>query len=220
MYSRWDEKGSAKMLAAAILWAGLACVMCACPARAMAAPDDLHTAVPGEVHSVADAEAAVRDPRIKPQRAGDPQALQSGAQPNAGSQKGRNPGVVAPSRGFKSPQRGTPQVSEVSAHDVRSLLNTQTRGRVARQTSRPIGSNRAAAGGRELRAPGSMTSPSASTRAALTHNASPAPKLTAAPRASALGGPRVQSAGRIGGAPGGRASHSIGVDGTQLHRKF
>jgi len=214
MYSRWDGKTTRRMKAAAILWAGLACFMFTFPARATAAADDLHSSsVPDNVQSAADAAAPARGPRARPERTSAAPALRSGAQPNAGS-KGRNSPVAAPSRGLQPPQRGTPQMAGGSAHDVHSLLNTQTRGRVSRQASRPIGSNRAAAGGRELRAPGSMGSPSASTLPALKRN------VIAAPRSSAIGGPRVQSAARLGGAPGGRTNHSMGVDGTQLHRKF
>jgi hypothetical protein len=49
--------------------------------------------------------------------------------------------------------------------------------------------------------------------------ASPAARLAATPRGSAIGGPRVQSAGRVGGPAITRTTHGATIDGTQLHHK-
>jgi hypothetical protein len=74
---------------------------------------------------------------------------------------------------------------------------------------RPMGSNRAAVG---VPVPGS---PGASKR-----NAMPVPKATAVTTNSPIGGPRVQTIGRLGGPAVGRTNHSAAIDGTQFHRKF
>jgi hypothetical protein len=188
-----------------ILWAGLGlvCVMFTSPTSAAAAPDDPRS-------SSAPANAApARGTGIKSEHPGDLRPPRTGAQSSAVS-SGRNSAGAAPRPGFAAPQHGIHQSAGASVGRVRAPLNTQPRGRPAGQTSRPIGPNRAATG-----IPG-LGGPGASKR-----NAMPVPKATAvAAGNSQIGGPRVQSIGRLGGAAMGRTNHSAAIDGTQFRRKF
>lgn len=123
----------------------------------------------------------------------------------------------------KSERPGDPQSLRTSAQPGasskgRSAAAVPTRARLAGQTSRPLGSNRAAS--LPLRGPGSVGTASAATPAASKRNALPAPKLTTVPRNSAIGGPRAQSVGRLGGAAVGRTNHSPAIDGTQFRPRF
>jgi hypothetical protein len=203
-----------------ILWAALACVMFTSPARATTAPDDGHSpSSPANAESAADGAAQRRDPLIKSKRSGVPQPPRTGAQPSAGS-NGRTSAEVASRRGLETPQPGIQQRASGSADRVHSLMSTRARGYLVRQTSRPIGSNHAAAGGLGLRRPGSARAVNATTPPESKRNALPVPRLTTMPRNSAIGGPRVQSVGRLGGPALGRANRSAPIDGTQFHRKF
>jgi hypothetical protein len=211
-----------RMVLSPIQWAGLglACIMFTSPAGAAAAPGDGHSSsAPANADSAADGAAPVRDPRIKSERTGDLQSPRTGAEVSAGS-KARNSAAVAPRRAFETPQRGIHQGASSRADRVHSPMNTQARGRLARQTSRPSGSNRASSGGPALRRPGSVGSASAPTLGASKRNVLPLPKLTTAPRNSAIGRSRVQSVGLLGGAGVGRTNHSVAIDGTQFRRKF
>jgi hypothetical protein len=46
------------------------------------------------------------------------------------------------------------------------------------------------------------------------------PKETPLTRNASIGGPRVQSSGRLGGTSVGRTNQSAAISGTQFHRKF
>jgi hypothetical protein len=195
-----------------ILWAGLGlvCVMLASPTRAATAPDDPRSSsAPANADSATAGAAPARGTGIKSERPDDLRPPRTGAHSSAVS-GGRNSAAVPPRRGFVMPQHGIHQSAGGSAGRVRAPLNTGPRGRPARQTSRPIGSNRAATG-----VPALGGGPGASKR-----NPMPVPKATALAGNSQLGGPRVQSIGRLGGAAVGRTNHSAAIDGTQFRRKF
>jgi hypothetical protein len=208
-----------KMMLSPLLWAGLGlgCVMFAAPDRAAAARDaQQSSAAPANADSTA--AAPVRDPRLKSEHRGDPQSTRTGAQPSAGS-KGRN-SAAAPRRAFETPQRGMHPSSSANADRLKALMNMQARGHSARQTGRPLGTRGAMAGGGGLRRPGSMGAAGVPTLAAAKRNALPAPKLTMVPRNPALGGPHLQSGGRLGGTIMGGANRSAAIDGAQVRRKF
>jgi hypothetical protein len=131
-------------------------------------------------------------------------------------------GDAAPVRGDPriKAQRAIHQSASPNAERLHSLLNTQARGHLARQPGRPTGSVRAATGGLGVRGPNGVGAAGSPKLAASKRGASPVPKLTATPRNSAIGGPRVQSVGRLGGAVIGRTNHSAAIDGTELRHKF
>jgi hypothetical protein len=129
----------------------------------------------------------------------------SSAPANAGSATAGADSAIAGA----SPVRHTPNKSQRTGDRRPPLLNTQARGRPAGQTSRPIGSNRAAIG-----VPG-LGGPGASKR-----NAVPVPKATAVTTNSPIGGPRAQTIGRLGGPAVGRTNHSAAIAGTQFRPKF
>jgi hypothetical protein len=127
----------------------------------------------------------------------------------------RDPRIEAqrtPRRASATPQ-GVHQSGAGSAERLHSLLNKQARGHLARQPGRPVGSIRAATGGPGVGRP--ALKPAISKRSAL-----PLPKLTPMPRNAPIGGPRVQSAGRLGSAAIGRINRSGAMDGMQFHHKF
>jgi hypothetical protein len=206
-----------RRMSSPILWTGLGllCVMFTSPTGAAAAPDDrVPSSAPTEAGSAlrgagsARAGAApARDTRIKSESTGDRRPAQRGAQSSADS-KGRNSAAVAPRRSFETPQHGMHQSAGGGADRIRAL-NTQTRGRPAGQTSRPMGSNGAAPGVPALDVPG------ASKRYAM-----PVPKAAAVTTNSRIGGPRMQSMGRLGGPAMGGTNHSAAIDGRQFRRKF
>ncbi len=203
---------------------GLACVMFASPARAAAAAPEYRnpSAASASAESAADA-ARVRDSRITSERTGAPEQPRGGAQPSAGA-KVRNSVAMAPRRGLATPPHGIHPGANGSADRVRSLMNRQVRGHLASQARGPIGSNRAAADRLGLPRPNSVGAATAPTLAASKHNALPV-TAAAATRNSSIGGPQVQSSGRLGGAAVartavGRSNHSAAIDGTQFHRKF
>jgi hypothetical protein len=208
MYSPPDENARLSMKLSTTLWVGLVCVMFSFPARATAAPDDRHSSSASASADSATAAASVRDRRIKSERIGDRRPPWSRAQPNAVS-KARTWAAVAPRRGIEKLQRRVYPSVGGGAEPVRALLNTQARGRPGRQSSRLIGSNDAAIGVAGLGGP-----------AASKRNALPVAKATAMARNSPIGGPRVQSIGRLNGAALGRTNHSAVIDGTQFRGKF
>jgi hypothetical protein len=199
---------------------GLACVMSASPSRAAVASDDRNSSsAPANTHSAAAGAAPVPDPRIKSKRTGDLQSPRTGARESSGW-KGQNSATQGPHRASETPQRGIHQGASGSGNRAHSLMNPQAQGRLARPTSDPGGLNRAGSAGPGLRRPGNVGAASAPTFAASKRNALPVPNLTPFPRNSAIGGPRVQSGGRLGVTGVGRTSHGAVIDGTQFHPKF
>jgi hypothetical protein len=197
---------SQKMLSP-ILWAGLGlvCVMFTSPTGAAAAPDDRRlSSAPANADPATAGAARARDTRTKAERTGDVRPPRTGAQSSAVS-NARNSAAVAPRPSLVAPQhRAGGSAGRVLAPSI-----TQAGGRSARQTSGSTSSNRGAAGILGMGGPGT------SKRAAM-----PVPIAAVMARNSPIGGPRVQSVGRLGGATVGRANHSAAIDGTQFRRKF
>jgi hypothetical protein len=183
------------------LCAVLACAALTVDARAPASSEDgSSSAAAANAGGAAGHAAPTRDPSSKAGRAGDFESSHAGV---------RTRSVM--------PQRG--RAAGGSAERLHALLNAQARGRLAHQPGRPIGSTRAATGVPGVRSSygvGAAGQPKLVSK----RTASPAPKLTATPRDSAIGGPHVQSAGRVGGPVVGRTHHSAVIDGTALRRKF
>lgn len=175
-----------------ILFAVLACASLSFIARATASSEDGRT-------------APTRDSSSKAVRTGDLESSQTGVRTRGSSIRRDAAEAVSPRGGSVMPQRGIGRATGGNAERLHTLLNAQARGRVARQPGRPIGSTRAA--GQPKLAVSKRTP-------------SPAPKLTAIPRDSEVGGPHVQSIGRLGGPVIGRTNHSALIDGTTLRRKF
>jgi hypothetical protein len=248
MYSQPREPAIFGITLSPRVWTalGLACALFTSPVRAAAAPEYSSSA---PQNAAADGAAPVRDAHIKSERPGDARTPRTGEQAGAGS-KDRN-SAAAERPASETPQRGIQQgASGGSADRVHSsLMKSQGRRGVARQTRRPLDSNRAATNGLSspragnnglsppragndglvrpgagndglaLRRAGNGGQASAATPAA-SMNALPVPKLATAPRNSAIGGPRAQSAGRLDGAVVGRANHSGAIDGTQFRPRF
>jgi hypothetical protein len=250
MHSQPRGPAICRMTLSPILWAGLglACTVFSSPARA-AAPE-YSSSAPQNGESAADGPAPVRDAHIKSERPGDAQSPRTGEQPGAGS-KVRNSSET-PRPASETPQRGTQQGASGGVADRAhsSLMKSQARGHLARQTVRHLDSNRAAtnglappragsdalatpragndtlapprAGNDGLAAPraGNVGAAGAAFPAASKRSALSVPKLATAPRNSAIGGPRPQSAGRLDGAVMGRTNHSAAIDGTQFRPRF
>ena len=127
--------------------------------------------------------------------------------------------AVSPRRGSVMPQRGIGRAAGGNAGRLPTRLNAQARGRVAPQRGRLRGSTRAASGGPVERSSQGVGAVGAPKLAVSNHTPSPVPNQTAIPRASALGGPHVQSVGRLGGPVIGRTNHNAVINGTELRRK-
>ena len=210
MNSPRDETAKWRTILSPFLLAGLAlaCVMLTSPTRAAAAPDDRRaSSAPANADSAIAGATPVRDTPIKSQRTGVRKPPRTGARSSVVS-KGGNSAAAAPRRGFETPQQGM-RSAVGSADRVRALLNTQARGRTGAQASRSLGSNLAAIG-----VPG-LGGPGASKRSAM-----PAPKAAAVTTNFPIGGPRVQTTGRLGGPPVGRTNHGAAIDGTQFRPRF
>jgi hypothetical protein len=171
----------------------------------------------------------VRDAHIESERPGDSQSPRTGQQPGAGAKVRNSPATPRPAS--ETPRRGIQQGAHGNADRVHSsLLNSQARGLLAHKTGRPLDSNRAVTTGLSppgagndglaLRRAGNGRGASAATPAASKRNALPVPRLATAPKNSAIGGPRVQSAGRLDGAVVGRTNHNAAIDGTQFRPRF
>ena len=205
-----------KLMFSPLLWAGLGlgCFMFASPARAAAARDAQQSANADSTT----AAAPLRDPRLQSAHRGEGQTARTGAQPRAGS-TGRT-SAAAPRRTLETPQPGMHPSSSANAERLHTLMNMQARGHLARQTGRALGTRAAITGGVAPRRPGSMGAAGTPTLTASKRNALPAPKLTVVPRNTALGGPHLQSGGRLGGTTVGGANRSAAIDGAQVRRKF
>jgi len=232
MHSQPREAAIFGMTLSPRLWAGLglACALFTFPARAAAAPEHSSSA-PQNAEAAVDGAAPAGDAHTKSERPGDAASPRTGEQPGAGAGSKVRNSPAAPRPASETPQRGIQQGAHGNADRVHSSpLNNQTRGRPARQSGRPLASNRAAtnglapsrAGNNGLAPPraGNGGGASAATPAASKRNALPVAKLATAPRNPAIGGPHTQSAGRLDGAVVGRANHSAAIDGTQFRPRF
>jgi hypothetical protein len=202
------------------LCAVLACAPLTVDARAPASSEDgSSSAAAANAGGAAGHAAPTRDTSNKAGHTGALESTQTGVRTGGGS-KGRDAAMaVSPRHGSVMLRRGTGQAASGSAERLHALLNAQARGRLAHQPGRPIGSTRAATGVPGVRSSygvGAAGQPKLVSK----RTASPAPKLTATPRESTIGGPHVQSAGRVGGPVVGRTNHSAAIDGTELRRKF
>jgi len=208
MYSPPDETAKWSTMFSPLLWAalGLVCVVFTSASRAVAVPDDRRSSEPANAESAIASGARVRDTRINSGRIGDRIPPRTRAQSSAVS-KAQNSAAVAPRRGFKTPLRGMQQSAGAGADHGRALLNSQARGRPAGQTGRPISN-------------GAATTIPTGGPVASKRNVMPVTKPTALTRSAPLGGPRVQSIGRLGGPAVGRTNRSAALDGTQFRRKF
>jgi hypothetical protein len=124
-----------------------------------------------------------------------------------------------PRRGSVASQGGVAQAGRSNADRLHSLLNTQARGRLARQPVR-AGSTRAVTPGRNDVRGSQGVSLAGQPKSAAPNSAALSPARLPAPRNPVVGGPHAQGPGRVGGPAISRTSHSATVDGAQLHRKF
>jgi hypothetical protein len=205
-----------------ILWAVLACASLTVHARAAASPEGGSSSAT-EVNAGRPAGRAfpTQNSSSKPGRSGDAEPKYATARTRAGS-NGRDAASAA-SPGFSSPKPkpGPGRAVDGNAIRLHALLNAQARGHLAHQPAgRPIGSTRARTGALGARVPYGTGEAGQPTLADSKRTALPAAKLTAIPRNSAIGGPHVQSSGRLGGPVASRTNHGAAIDGTQLRRKF
>jgi hypothetical protein len=175
---------------------GLACVIFTFTAQAAPAPDKF------------DSPVGTKSSETRPSS--------GGAQPGVGS-KDSNLTPATPRRISATPQRGLAQGSGAGAKRLHSPL--QARGPVAHPPVHTQGSIRAANSGQRARGANGLGAANSPKLAALKASALPAPKLTAIPRNSAIGGPRAQIGGRIGGAAISGTNHNAIINGTEFRRK-
>jgi hypothetical protein len=188
------------MNASHLLCAVLACAPLTVDALAPASSEDSSSSAVANAGGVAGQAVPTQGRSSKAGRAGDSESSHAGVRTRS----------VMPQRG-----RGTGG----SAERLHSPLNAQERGRLAHQPGRPIGSTRAATGVPGVRTPNAVGAAGQSKLAASKRIASPAPKLTAIPRDSAIGGPHAQSVGRLGGPAIDRTNQSATIDGRKFGRK-
>jgi len=141
---------------------------------------------------------------------------------NGGVSKRRDAMVaVSPRRGSATPQRVVDQLAHSNADRLHSMLSAKPRGRLAKASSRPVGSNHAATGGDGVvRGPRGLN-PAGKPKPAVSKNASQATTSVQ----TVAGGPRIRGPhagglGRLGGPATGRTANSATINGTQLHRKL
>jgi hypothetical protein len=203
-----------------ILCAVLACASLTLVARASASSEDGRWSAAANAGAVAARAAPTRETSSKAGHTGALDSTQMGVR-TGGSSKSRDAAVAgSPRRGSVMPRRGTGQAASGNAERLHALQNAQARGRFVRHPGRPVGSTHAATGALGVRGPYGVRAAGQSTLAASNRTVSPAPRLTATPRDSTIGGPHVQSAGRLGGPVIGRTNHSAAIDGTEFRRKF
>lgn len=161
--------------------------------------------------------APSREAGIKADRVGDRELPRTGA-PIGGPLKNRHSADdAARLRNSAAQSRGVDNASRIMA-DPRNLLKNAQANR--HLVPRSVGSTQTGAGGARIGGPIGTSPVGQRPRAASTRTTLPAIKAAATPRDSAVGGPRVQALGRIGGPVFSRASHRATLDGTQLHHKF
>jgi hypothetical protein len=205
-----------------ILGALLVCAPLAFAAGAPASsePGATHAAEKREAaRDAASPPAAEPDSSAKAGRAADPSVPASSGKGSISTARDAE-SALAPRRGADIPQNAHGPAARSNGDRLRSLLDAQARGRVARPSSPPVGSTRAASGnvvaqgpsGASPALPPAVTAPNVAARAAA--NQGPAS------RNSTIGGPRAQGLGQVGGPAIGRPAHAATIDGTQLHHKF
>ncbi len=139
-----------------------------------------------------------------------------------GGPKSRNAAAdVSPRRGSVRPQRGVGQLAHGNADRLHSLLSKQARGRLAKASSRPVGSYGAATGSEGVVRGPRGSNPVGGPKLAVSKNASQATtSVKTVVRESSIGGPHAGGLGRLGGPAIGRPANRATIDGTQLRRKF
>lgn len=204
-----------------IFCAIIACAPLTFEAHAAATSDGSSSVAAANAGKATSRTASSRNANTKAGRTGDRGSNQAGAQTGSGS-KGRDAAVAAsPRHGPVTPQGGITQAGRSNANRLHSLLNAQARGRLARQPGRDAGSNRAVTHGpNDVRGPQGVSTASQPKLAASKSAVPQAARLSPAPRNSAIGGPRAQGVGLLGGAAISRTRHAATIDGAQPRHKF
>jgi len=157
-----------------------------------------------------------RDVGVKAGGAADGGSTRAGVRTGGGS-KGRNAAAVSPRRSsVTQPREAGPTAPSADRRYL--LLNAQAHGRLA-QPSRSVGSTGVAAGRPGIRGSLGVGSAGQPGLAASTRAAVPPPLPTVTPRASTIGGPRVQGFGRVDGRAFSRTTRGA-TDGAELRHKF
>jgi hypothetical protein len=225
-----------------ILCAILAWVPLTVEARATPSSEDGRQSAANADREAANADRAAgraapsRNAGTQPGRTGGRDSTQAGAR----ASKGRDAAAAdSSSRGSVTPQRGVGQSARgnSNADRLHSLLNAQANGHLARrQPGRAARSTRAASSaasgaatrtapgaatrGRGAPVPQGMTPAGQPKLAASRGAASPVPRTTAIPSGPAIGGPRAQGLGRVGGPANNRTTRSATIDGSRPPHKF
>jgi len=141
---------------------------------------------------------------------------------NGGAPKRRDARTaVSPRRGSATPQRAVAQHAHGNADRLHSMLSANPRGRLAKASSRPVGSNHAATGGDGVVSSPRGSNPAGKPKPAVSKNASQATTgVKTVADGSRIGGPHASGLGRLGGPATGRTANSATINGTQLHRKL
>jgi len=180
-------------------------------------------------------DASGRDTGVKP---GHVQTVETtpGSPQKAAVPKGVNAAAAAsPRSGSALPQRRVSPIARSNADRLHALQKLQARRHVAMPVSRPVASNRTAAGNTlaAARAPPAVGGNTlAATRASRAVGSAGVPALPVsrtavrvvaaskpAARALGVGGPRAAGPGLLGGPTFGRNANSAAVDG-RVHPKF
>lgn len=189
------------MKVAGIFWVTLACL----PVSAVAGIGEAAVAGIGEAagRTGQDSSSAVVDSR------------------KGGGSKGRDAMVAISPRRGSTLQHGGAQLARSGADSLRSMLSAKPRGRLAKASSRPIGSNRAATGGssvvRNPRGPNPLGGPAPTVSKNAAHAMA---SMKAVGGGSSIGHPHPAGLGRLGGSATGRTANSATINGAQLHRKL
>jgi hypothetical protein len=229
-----------------ILCAMLACASLTFEARATSSSEEVRSSssAAADAGDAAGRTQPSHDASTNAQHPGNRGSPQPRARTGDAS-KGRDTAAAAsPRRGPVTPppgagKAGIGQAGRGNADRLGSMLNAQARGPLARQHSRPVASTRGAASSPGLHGP-QGTSPAGPPTPAASNGAgppaampagqpklvasngagSPAAKLAATSRGLVIGGPRIQSAGRVGGPAINRTTRGATIDGSQPHHKF
>jgi hypothetical protein len=194
----------------------LACVTSSSTTRAADISDGRRsTSAPAGINSGADGAAPAMDARIKSNRTGNLQPHRTGAQAGGGS-TGQNSAAQVP-RARETPQRGIRQGAVGSADHVHPRMPPPAH--LARRATDPNGSNRSARGDPARRLPGKLGAASEPS-AAPKRTALPVANVKPSPGMSAIGGPRIQSGGPLGGMRADRRNHDAVIDGARFHPRF
>jgi hypothetical protein len=134
----------------------------------------------------------------------------------------RHAAAATPLRGLVTVQRGVSGLARSNSDRLRSLLHQQARGLGVKASSRSAQSSRAATTALVPRIRGSRdASAIVPIKKSIPNDADRVPQsIRVVARGSAIGGPHVAGTGRGGRAARGRTVNNLGLDGTQVHRKF